>query len=170
MNMKRTEPKWTLEEALEECKKMEKGEKHMTEDYIVKIGTIRPCRECDKPVDVVTYKGYSMDWMSITHCNEHHPENPIKPPFKKCTDESCKVHEYFDEEEYYNESLENHHIISEVKKLLNEIKPKNDSVLEYDRLCHLFGHTHPHTKPADYEYWLFTEFINYMGLNGKLTK
>lgn len=61
--MKITEQKWTLEEALEECKKMKKGKKHMTEDYIVKIGTIRPCNECSKPVDVVTYTGYSMDWM-----------------------------------------------------------------------------------------------------------
>jgi len=167
--MHKVEPKWTLEEAVKECEDMEKGEKHHSEDYIAKVGTIRPCNECGKPVDVITYTGFSMDQLSITHCNEHSPENPIKPPFKKCTDKDCKLHKYFDEEKYYNDSLKIHHIIEEVEKLINEVKPRNDSILEYDRLCHLFGHSHPHTKPADYEFWLYNKFIDYMGINGKLT-
>ena len=160
--------KWTLEEGLEEQKEMEEGKKHMTEDYTVKIGTIRPCHKCKKPVDVVTYSGYEMDWMSITSCDEHGEESPIKPPFKKCTDEKCEFHEHFDEEEYYNKSLSIAKIIRDVKTLLNTVKPESDSIMEYDRMYDLFGHSHPHMKPDDYEFWLYNEFINYMGLNGKL--
>lgn len=163
-----TDKKWTLEEGLEEEQEMETGKKHMTEDYIVKIGTIRPCHKCGKPVDIVTYSGYEMDWMSITSCDEHEEENPIKPPFNKCHDKSCKVHEFFDEEEYYNSSLKIAKTINEVKTLLNTVKPESDSIMEYDRMCDLYGHSHPHSKPIDYEFWLYQEFIRYMGLNGKL--
>ena len=165
---KSDQKKWTLKEALEEQKEMEKGKKHMTEDYTVKIGTIRPCHKCGKAVDVVTYSGYEMDWMSITSCGEHDPDNPIKPPFKKCTNEGCKVHEHFDEEEYYNSTLAITKIINEVKTLLNTVKPESDSIMEYDRMYDLFGHSHPYMKPDDYEFWLYNEFINYVGLNNKL--
>jgi len=162
--------KWTLEEGLKECAEMENGKKHMTEDYIVSIGTIRPCVECGKPVDVVTYRGYSLDWMAITHCEEHEKgvEDMFKPPFKKCTDKSCEFHKHFDEERYYNESMKTRQTIKDVKNLINEVKPQNDSIMEYDRLHELFGHCHPRMKPDDYDFWLYNEFINYCGLNGKL--
>ena len=41
--------------------------------------------------------------------------------------------------------------------------------MEYDRMHSLFGHSHPKTKSADYDYWLYNEFIDYFGLKGKLT-
>ncbi len=158
--------KWTLEEALEECKEMEKGKKHMTEDYIAKVGTIRPCAKCGKPTDIITYTNYDMDWMSITHCSNCY-ENPFDK-IQKCHDLNCGVHSKFNEKESFDKEEDYLRLISEIKKMLNEVKPTSDSILEYDRICHLFGHSHPHTKPADYDFFLYREFINYMGLNNKL--
>jgi len=168
--MDRKEKKWTLEEGLEECADMEKGSKHRTEDYTAKIGTIRPCHTCGKPVDVISYGSYILDNMSITDCDEHY-DDPVKPPFKKCTDD-CPVHggeHGFDEEKHYKRSQEIKKTREDIKKMLETVKPRNDSILEYDRMNELFGHSHPKMKPADYDYWMYTGFIDYFGLQGKLT-
>ncbi len=161
-------PKWTLEEGLEDCTKLEKGEKHLTEDYTVKVGTIRPCHECGVPVDVVSYGSFDLDSMSITQCEQH--EHQFK--LSKCTSEDCPVHggeHGFDEDDYVKRSKEIAHIMEEIKKMFDIVKPKNDSIMEYDRMMFLFGHSHPKMRPADYDFWLYNEFIDYWGLQGKLT-
>ena len=159
---------WTLEEALEECAEMEKGEKHLSEDYIAKIGTIRKCHECGKPVDVISYGSYMLDHMSITNCEEH--QHKFEP--SGCTSDTCPVHggeDGFNEHKYMKDSDNIECIIKEVKKMLVTVKPKNDSIMEYDRMNILFGHSHPKLKPADYDFWLYNGFIDYFGLQGKLT-
>ncbi len=162
------EPKWTLEEGLEDCAKMEKGIKHTSEDYTVKVGTIRPCHDCGKPVDVVSYTSYDLDHMSITSCDKHQHK------FEKsnCASDTCPVHggeNGFDEDEYEKESNRIEQTRKDIREMFEKVKPKNDSIMEYDRMHSLFGHTHPHTKPDNYDYWLYNEFIDYFGLKGKLT-
>ncbi len=162
------EPKWTLEEGLEDCTKMENGVKHMTEDYIAKVGTVRNCRECGKPVDVISYGSFMLDQMSITHCDEH----LTKFEKSNCKSEDCPVHggeHGFNEDKYIEGSKKIEMIRKDIRKMFEEVKPRNDSIMEYDRMNELFGHHHPKMKPADYDFWLYNEFIDYWGLQGKLT-
>jgi len=170
------EKKWTIEEGIEEADNREKGISDSKYEYdykYKKIGDIRECHECKKPVDVISHSSFDLDVMSITFCEEHY-DDPVKPPFKKCTDD-CPVHggeHGFDEEKHYNESKILHDMILKIRNAIKEIKPRDDSIMEYDRTREIIEHgVYAHGKPkyGNFEMWMFREFVDYMGLKGKLT-
>ena len=117
------EPKWTLEEGLEDCAKMENGVKHLSEDYIAKVGTIRPCYDCGVPVDVISYGSFDLDQMSITSCDKHQ----YKFEKSDCASDTCPVHggeHGFDEDDYEKRANEIENIRKDIKEMFEKVSPK----------------------------------------------
>jgi len=172
---KSDEKKWTIEEGIQEADDRENGiSDFVHEDYdYKKIGDIRTCHNCKKPVDVLSHMMFDLDVMSITYCEEcDEAEDTIADMGDKvCTDEKTgKV--IFDPVKYKKESKILRDMILTIREAIKEIKPENDSILEYDRTREIIEHgKYAFGKPkhGNFELWMFKEFVDYMALNGKLT-
>ncbi len=168
------EKKWTIEEGIEEADNREKGTGEFTVseyDY-KKIGDIRKCHECKKPVDVISHSSYDLDVMSITFCEECdiYEEHIAKMGDGQCKDDNGEV--VFDGKKYKKESKILHDMILTIREAIKEIKPRSDSIMEYDRTREIIEHgKYAHGKPkyGNFEMWMFREFVDYFGLQGKLT-
>ena len=171
-----TGKKWTIEEGIEEAIARENG----TNEYIrddndyKKIGDIRTCHKCKKPVDVLMHDLFELDAMSITFCDNcsEYEDHLDKMGDGQCMDDKGRV--MFDGKKYKEESMELHLMILKIKNAVEEIKPRNDSILEYDRTRQIiehgcFAHGYGKTDTHDRDWWIYREFISYMALNGKLT-
>jgi len=167
---------WTIEEGIKEAIIREEGtcEYAREDNAYKKIGDIRTCHKCKKPVDVLMHDLFELDVMSITFCDEcNEYENRLDEMGDgTCKDEKGRV--IFDGKKFKEESRELHLMIQKIKNALEEIKPRNDSILEYDRTRQIiehgcFAHGYGKTNTHDRDWWIFREFVNYVALNGKLT-
>ncbi len=173
--MKAEEKKWTIEEGIEEADIRENGTSEYARDDndYNKIGDIRKCHKCKKPVDVLAHTMFDLDVMSITYCEEcDEVETRLEDMGDEvCTDEKTgKV--LFDPVKYKKESKILRDMILTIRDAIKEIKPTNDSIMEYDRTREIIEHgKYAHGKPehGNFELWMFKEFVDYMALNGKLT-
>ncbi len=173
--MDRKEKKWTIEEGIEEADNREKGTGEFTVneyDY-KKIGDIRKCHKCKKPVDVLAHTLFDLDVMSITFCEEC---DEVETRLEDMGDEVCTDEEtgkvIFDPVKFKKESKILRDMILKIRNAIKEIKPRDDSIMEYDRTREIIEHgVYSHGKPkyGNFEMWMFREFVDYMGLQGKLT-
>ncbi len=165
--------KWTIEEGIEETNAMEQGKgDFVVDDYDYnKPGDIRKCYECKTPIDIVTYGGYDMDVMSVPNCDKCDTERP-NLKLEECTSKDCPVHtgpNAFDEEKYDTESKAIDKVIHTIRDAIVKIKPRNDSIMEYDRVKTIIEHgCYSRGIPDSFELWFFEEFVNYLGLRGML--
>ncbi|MEE9410567.1 MAG: hypothetical protein V3V41_06540 [Candidatus Heimdallarchaeota archaeon] len=167
------EKKWTIEEGIQEANNRENGISDYSRDDndYKKIGDIRKCHKCKKPVDVLAHTLFDMDVMSITYCEEcDEHETRLEDMSDEKWIEKGKV--IFDGKKYKKESKILHDMVITIREAIKEIKPVNDSILEYDRTREIIEHgKYAHGKPShgDFELWMFREFVDYLALNGKLT-
>src|SRR3972149_2996495 len=72
---------WTIEEGIKEAIIREEGtcEYARKDNAYKKIGDIRTCHKCKKPVDVLMHDLFELDVMSITFCDECN-EDEARPP------------------------------------------------------------------------------------------
>jgi len=161
----------TIEESIAECEKLRKtgkieGDPFSDGDF--KIGDIKNCHKCGKPCDVVKYNGFGQFSKNVVEtCIDCVDE--FIPSKKKCTDPKCEVHEVFDEEEYAKDSKRIHETRIKIKEMLEEVDPKVDTIMEYDRIYYITAQMFHSEGPENWDFWLYNEFIDYLGLKGRLT-
>ncbi len=164
---KHKEPKWTIEEALENVKEFERGYDPTFEEKCRPVGEIVNCNKCNKPTSVIKYTDDLFRWTNVVQvCNNCYEPRAPSP----CEDEACEVHKNFDESKHYKEEQNIKTIQQHIEKVLYILDPKSDSILEYDKFKYIVSHSLPDEEPGNYLYWAYTMFIDYLALRNRLRK
>ena len=164
--------KLTITEILQVVKDLQeaKPNKHLVGKVELKIGDLKKCRNCGEVLDVVAYNGI-MDYdTNVSPECECSGRDKNEEWWKPCKDESnCDFHKDLDVDRIQAEHDDYKRRDEAIQAIFLNAPPKNDGLLELDRIAFMFGHLY-NSSINDSRAFVFDAVIKYCAINGLITK
>lgn len=162
----------TMTELLQVVKDLQEARqnKNLVGNVELKIGEMKICDDCHKIKDVVAYNGicdYDTNWGVECECSTRDKDVEWWKPCKENDD--CDFHKDLDVEEIQKEQDDYKKRDKTVEAIFLNAPPKNDSILELDRIAYMFGHLY-NCSTNDSRAFVFDNVMRYCAKNGLITK
>jgi len=151
----------TVDEAQEYAEFLEKGETHKYHIGVVgrKVGDIINCKKCGKITSVVEYDGLTNDKNTFIECTCEANESDKR--YEPCGDSDCELHKDICFEKFKKEEEEHEVKRKLIKEILEKYPPKNDGILELNRIIFLFSNCYIKDNTGGYFISVHDEFTEY---------
>jgi len=162
---------FTVEEALETAKCLQEARNHklIIGNVDLKIGEIKKCRKCGKITDVVDYNGImSYEKNFSTQCDVCYKEDEYDDWFEHCGEDGCKMHDGLNVEKLRAERDDFKVRRNIVKKIFEVAPPKNDGILELNRIIYMFSSMYGKDNIGGAYIWVSDTFLKYCAEHGLL--
>ncbi len=164
---------YTIEEAIETTKCLQEGKNHklIIGDVDLKIGDVKKCKQCGYVTDVVDYNGcMAADANFSIMCPKCDTKEEYDDWFEHCGADKCEMHDDLDIQKLRAEHNDFKIRFGIVKKIFEVAPPKNDGILELDRMIYMFVAMYGKANIGDGYIWVADEFMRYCAQHGLLTK
>ena len=170
---------FTIKELLTEidCLQNAKNWKHIIGDVDHPIGFIKTCKDCGEPTGVVSYGDvglYSKNHNVECECQRVNRERrwyeKDEDKHKHKKGEKCKFYDDLPVKKFREEDDEFQKCDDIVKLIFKHCPPRNDGILEFDKMTHMFGQLHAKCNTPDSMLHVHRAFQLYCAKHGLITK
>lgn len=153
-----------------------KNNKYLHGKVDLKIGDYKKCDDCGNITNVVAYNGlfeYDANCSTLCECSSYAKHDDWYEPCgtSTCNDVlKCDFHKGIDTKKERTEHEDFTKRRSIVKSIFNAFPPKNDGILELDRMAYMFGAIYGEGSINDNRSWVFDDFMLYCARNNIIQK